>query len=1301
MPHRLVAGLVIVLYLAVLTQALRERLCIRNDQDSSNVTCNCDTVRILDDLSEAAFEDNTDLILCGSQFDLTQSINVQNVQSLSVIGLGREDTTVHCSNGTGLSFVNVTDMTISDITFTGCGRVFNSTSLNSTTENTTLDFQAGIFIYNCTDMSVDHVTVRNSSGSGIAIFDTDGIVEVTHSTFINNRIRDSVLPGGGGVYIEFTYCPPGIVSNCSLYQRKNINSSYRFSDCMFISNNATTVDTDHTSYYRAKGTAFHGLGRGGGLCVIFKGNAENNTVFINGSNFTKNGAIWGAGLYVAFQDIPKSNTLEVMNTYFVENHCYINGGGGVDMGLLFYDGDIPQDNSMKFDNCHFIKNRASYGGGVKVYSSQSDFANFNNMIKFTDCTWEGNMAQYGSAIDLSPHVWDTLSGGYLPTPQFENCRFTDNIVVKVRKPYGSAVTYKSTGKGALISTGISVRFIGNTVFNGNNGTAMYMSSSSIYFAENSNVQFQENTGFEGGAIALLGFSVIYVMKNSTLTFSENSADSYGGAIIYRSINKHDFSSSRSCFIQHTHGLSHPLAKPEESITFIFSGNEAGKGTNSSYGRTIFATTLRPCRRACSNSNRANINEMCHKNASTEDAAFGCIGNFTIVDKRDNEISTAGVNFTWQGDSGTPLQVSPGHKLDLPFAIEDDLCQETFGLYHVSIRTINGIHVEREKANKLVQVDPANSYISDKTVKLYGKPGNVATLQLATTGFREVSLSIGVEIQECNPGYVINTTDNEFIDCVCSADTDEKKYFGVERCDTYNRVAYIGRVQWIGYRNDNATESSLESGNCPNAFCHIDQDHISTDYPLPKNVSREVLDKFICGSDRTGRLCGRCRSNATTYFHSINYKCSKIQRCELGPLLYVLSELVPVTILFLIITLFKIQLTSGAFNGFILFVQAVDMMQIDANGYIETTRWIWILKKIYRSIYRMMNLEFFTLDELSFCLWEGATTMDVLSIKYVTIVYALLLVVLTIVAMKLCNTKFIKHSTKGSIVHGLSAFFVICYAQCTKVTMLILVPSKIYGIGFTGIDRAVFYQGDLAHMNGEHLKYAIPAIFFLLVFVLPPPILLLVYPLCYKVFALLRIEESRFIRITCRVVPLEKMKPLFDSFQSCFKDNYRFMAGLYFLYRLTLQAPFVFTDSFTKFYVILEIQLVLILTLQAVIYAYIKHWHNVLDILLFANLAVINAMTLHNYKRAKETSKNTTYQREIDIFSAIQTFLIYLPLVYVVCYITSTLFFGKREHKVAELSRYDDITDTLAMVDYRELSTSFRTCDQRQSNNTTY
>ena len=132
----------------------------------------------------------------------------------------------------------------------------------------------------------------------------------------------------------------------------------------------------------------------------------------------------------------------------------------------------------------------------------------------------------------------------------------------------------------------------------------------------------------------------------------------------------------------------------------------------------------------------------------------------------------------------------------------------------------------------------------------------------------------------------------------------------------------------------------------------------------------------------------------------------------------------------------------------------------------------------------------------------------------------------------------------------------------------------------------------------------------------------------------------------------------------------------------VQPPLI-TDSLTKFYIALEVQLIVMLTLQAIAYPYRRRWHNIIDVLLFANLAVINAMTMYNYKIAKDRSNDT---RAINAVSAIQTILVSTPFVCMVCIIIIQFALRIKRRNQEILSR-DELTDTLALVDYRQLEDS--------------
>lgn len=62
--------------------------------------------------------------------------------------------------------------------------------------------------------------------------------------FKNNGIKgSSSLSGGREVYVDFTYCPPGIANEtqCETFNRNNKNSTYVFSHNTFVANTASLV----------------------------------------------------------------------------------------------------------------------------------------------------------------------------------------------------------------------------------------------------------------------------------------------------------------------------------------------------------------------------------------------------------------------------------------------------------------------------------------------------------------------------------------------------------------------------------------------------------------------------------------------------------------------------------------------------------------------------------------------------------------------------------------------------------------------------------------------------------------------------------------------------------------------------------------------------------------------------------------------------------------------------------------------------------------------------------------------------
>ena len=209
--------------------------------------------------------------------------------------------------------------------------------------------------------------------------------------------------------------------------------------------------------------------------------------------------------------------------------------------------------------------------------------------------------------------------------------------------------------------------------------------------------------------------------------------------------------------------------------------------------------------------------------------------------------------------------------------------------------------------------------------------------------------------------------------------------------------------------------------------------------------------------------------------------------------------------------------------------------------------------------------------------------------------------------------------------------------------MILIPGTLYSKGGAITRQVVFYDGEIDFFSIEtHLLYAVPALAVSIVLFLLP-LLLILYPACYKVFSALGIGESKFLGIFCKVISIENLKPILDSFQGCFKDRFRFFAELYFFYHLFAVITFAYTSNLN---VILEVQLILILMVHAFVQPYKKRWHNTIDTILFANLALINALTTFNFSRSFSSNTN----KEISIVSSTQAFLICLPDIYMIFYI---------------------------------------------------
>ena len=160
--------------------------------------------------------------------------------SLSNITFTGSNSTVSCGLSVGLTFIDVANVSFYDLSFVNCGTKHVSTSPRSDTSFE--KFLVALYFESCEDVSMEFVNVTASqNATGIVMYDTIGYNTFQFCNISDNRIADKdqlmnedeeIGGGGGGVYIEFTYCK--VNTTCNDSNTPAINEAvFYFHLCIF------------------------------------------------------------------------------------------------------------------------------------------------------------------------------------------------------------------------------------------------------------------------------------------------------------------------------------------------------------------------------------------------------------------------------------------------------------------------------------------------------------------------------------------------------------------------------------------------------------------------------------------------------------------------------------------------------------------------------------------------------------------------------------------------------------------------------------------------------------------------------------------------------------------------------------------------------------------------------------------------------------------------------------------------------------------------------------------------------------
>ena len=455
------------------------------------------------------------------------------------------------------------------------------------------------------------------------------------------------------------------------------------------------------------------------------------------------------------------------------------------------------------------------------------------------------------------------------------------------------------------------------------------------------------------------------------------------------------------------------------------------------------------------------------------------------------------------------------------------------------------------------------------------------------------------------------------------------------------------------------------------------------FSLPTNVSE--LNEYMCGPmKRTGLVCRECIDGYGPSVTSFGYQCAECSSPWSGVLLYILVEFVPAILFYFIILTFRMNMSSAPMPLFIMYSQyivyavlkdPVILNKTLVQSHSKIVQYVFIT---IASLYGIWNLDFLKHLVPPICISSKLSIIHTEFFGCLSALYSLSLITLTWICVELhgnncrlllllsrpfhrCFVRLRKHwDISNDIIDVSATFLLLTYNKLTCQSLQMLSSQYILKNGAPYM-KVNLYDPSISYMSSEHVPFVVMSLVLLALFVIPPPLILLLYPT--ELF-------SRCI-IICRLNGRSRaaLQTFVEKFYGCYKDTFtgmcdrRRFSALYFFMRGAIIVLYFIREVFLShnlwFFGIILFTCASLLT--SYIQPYKKSYMNILDTLLLAHMALLCLLV------------STPFDNALYALSLVM--LISLPLTVFLLYLswnllTKWLNFLKRcvEHKSFQTER---------------------------------
>ena len=1140
-----------------------------------------------------------------------------------VKGSGATETTINCSNASGLAFVNMTKLTISDLTLYNCSQSRPSTSIGNVSELYTVPFCAGLYIWRCRDVMIENVHINEANGVGLVLYETGGRVSINSSVFHHNGIPENVTGtlqyGGGGVNVEFPYCPPGHYEDEECGKELS-DTEYMFINCNFTNNTARLTPRYSKQFIVQGNSSHHSFGRGGGMAIYFSGNSSNNSVSLSNCHFTGNTAVFGGGLLGEFNDGAQNNNLLLINCHFIENTCFNNtqenggGGGGARLGFLLHEANSVVHNEIHIETTLFEGNKAYLGGGLSfVTGYELGVLEPTNKLAIVGSVFQYNIARLGSAVNLIP--WTSPATGMVAKVEIQESIFSYNSVLYCNS------SWHLMGFGAVYTYKVPFDIKGRTNFYTNNGSGIY-------------------------------------------------SESTGG---------HQVVEPRDCVICYFEWWRR---NDEWNTRLYFERNLAHES-----GDYIFVSSLFPCLRSGSNGS-ADTSIEARRKVFRAGPVFAYASNLT-----NTSIVTGAATIQFRNhvpEDELHIITYPGEVFNLTTLMQplDELGVLSNVPFFVTTNVPNS-------SLPAVLVDPDSAYTAGYVQFLANKNAaqgrnNVnTTVQLQTVDEPALQLTFNVTLTDCLPGsYLSFPTNSPAGQCACARNSKTTGYLTGILCYEHgsNLSIYRQASMWFGeVPSKSSSINILVASPCPQ-YCDNSN---SVGNLVPLNQKKPTSG--ICRGQSHGILCGTCDHGVIVTSPTLECCTLQDKQTTSAPAAWVCwfaIQIVLTTIIVLVIFLFDFHVIGGTLGSFVFFSQIV--LHLNLQDCTPGTSH-QIIENVLRP-YAVWSLRLRWLLPFNLCISTFTNTLEARSLDYLFALYPFVLIALIACLISKCQKSQcyqkmqewliqrrsyvqVRTANRSSFIHGIATCLILTYGDIVSISFFLLSPTLLnvpYNTSdpndIQGGPLRSYYNGDYAYFGFPHYLFGIWAIIVVVFGGLLPPLFLVSYPWLPQLLRKCSNEVGQKVEDWYQK---KHVHHFLELFQGQYKDNHRYFAGVWLLYRLILHANYAFAPSCTTGFATQISFSIFFLLLHSIMQPNRERKYTILDSVFLANIAFVSTLGLVSW--ASDGLGSYAY----GITIAISVFLLF-PYLYfscVVIYRIANWIFGCRRQQLGEQQPLLDVAST--------------------------